>query len=84
MSYKKSNKGNKEKRGPTLGVCCTEVSVFIIEVSVKREWTVQQTKRSDNVLWSLARGLKQWNFNKPSALKSDHGRIQEVVVYERF
>ena len=32
-SYRESNKGRKERQGPTL-------SVRLIEVSVKREWTV--------------------------------------------
>ena len=33
QSYKESNKGSKEKQGPTLGV-------RLIEVSIKRELTV--------------------------------------------
>ena len=39
LSYKESNKGNKKRQGPTLGVRFTEVS-RLIEVSVKRESTV--------------------------------------------
>ena len=39
-SYKESNKGSKERQGPTLGVRFTEVSFLYIEVSVKRESTV--------------------------------------------
>ena len=35
-SYKESNKGNKQRQGPILGVHFTEVSC-LIEVSVKRE-----------------------------------------------
>ena len=34
-SYKESNKGNKQRQGPTLGV-------RLIEVSIKRESTVQR------------------------------------------
>ena len=39
-SYRESNKGSKERQGPTLGVRFTEVSACLIEVSVKRESTV--------------------------------------------
>ena len=38
-SYKESNKGSKERQGPTLGVLFKE-GVRLIEVSVKRESTV--------------------------------------------
>ena len=38
-SYKESNKGNKQRQGPTLGVRFTEVSV-------KRESTVKKEKNS--------------------------------------
>ena len=38
-SYRESNKGSKERQGPTLSVRFTEVSVSV-EVSVKRESTV--------------------------------------------
>ena len=37
-SYRASNKGSEEKRGPTLGVRFT--GVRLIEVSIKRESTV--------------------------------------------
>ena len=37
-SYRESNKGNKQRQGPTLGVHFT--GVRLIEVSVKRESTV--------------------------------------------
>ena len=39
-SYRESNKGSKERQGPTLGVRFTEVSACLTEVSVKRESTV--------------------------------------------
>ena len=39
-SSKESNKGNKQRQGPTLGVRFTEVHVRLIEVSFKRESTV--------------------------------------------
>ena len=38
-SYKESNKGNKQRKGPTLGVPFYK-GVRLIEVSVKRESTV--------------------------------------------
>ena len=38
-SYRESNKGSKERQGPTLSVLFME-GVRLIEVSVKREWTV--------------------------------------------
>ena len=50
LSYKESNKGNKKRQGPTLGVRFTEVS-RLIEVSVKRESTVLTKK-----LWSFYSG----------------------------
>ena len=50
LSYKESNKGNKKRQGPTLGVRFTEVS-HLIEVSVKRELTVLTKK-----LWSFYSG----------------------------
>ena len=34
-SYRESNKGSKEKQGPSVGICFTEVSV-------KRELTVRE------------------------------------------
>ena len=39
-SYRESNKGSKERQGPTLGVRFTEVSACLTEVSVKGESTV--------------------------------------------
>ena len=53
-SYKESNKGIKERQGPTLSVRFTEVSVkreSTVEVSVKRESTVYliQVKREQRL-----------------------------------
>ena len=53
-SYKKSNKGSKERQGLTLSVRFTEVSVkrdSTVEVSVKRESSVYliQVKREQRL-----------------------------------
>ena len=42
-SYKESNKGNKQRQGPTLGVRFTEVSV----------------KRESTVVWCIKKSIKE-------------------------
>ena len=47
-SYKESNKGNKQRQGPTLGV-------RLIEVSVKRGSTIFQYFLNGRLFWFLGK-----------------------------
>ena len=66
-SYRESNRGRKERQGPTLGVVYRGVG--LIEVSVKRESTVVLSARFPVVNWR-SRSVAKSAINHPSNCKS--------------
>ena len=72
-SYRESNKGSKERQGPTL-------SVRFIEVSVKREWMVLPPTSS-----SSSSSLVDWRRAvncKASPTGSVLVSVQDVIIWE--